>query len=75
MKTAKQLVKDSKHFCVLPWIHFHAWPNKQVMPCCVADSDAPVSELKEGESILDMMNSDEYKKMRNAMLNDEPYEA
>ena len=75
MKTAKQLVKDSKHFCVLPWIHFHAWPNKQVMPCCVADSDAPVSELKDGESILDMMNSEEYKKMRNAMLNDEPYEA
>ena len=75
MKTAKQLVKDSKHFCVLPWIHFHAWPNKQVMPCCVADSEAPVSELKEGESILEMMNSEEYKKMRTAMLNDERYEA
>ena len=56
MKTAKQLVKDSKHFCVLPWIHFHAWPNKNVMPCCIADSEMPVSKLKDGESILDMMN-------------------
>lgn len=75
MKTAKQLVKDSKHFCVLPWIHFHAWPNKKVMPCCVSDSDMPVSELKDDESILEMMNSEEYKKMRRAMLNDERYEA
>ena len=75
MKTAKQLVKDSKHFCVLPWIHFHAWPNKNVMPCCIADSEMPVSKLKDGESILDMMNSEEYKKMRSAMLNDERYEA
>lgn len=75
MKTAKQLVKDSKHFCILPWIHFHAWPNKNVMPCCIADSDMPVSKIKEEETILEMMNSDEYKKMRTAMLNDEPYEA
>lgn len=75
MKTAKQLVNDSKHFCVLPWIHFHAWPDKKVMPCCIADSEQPVSEIKPGESILDLMNSDEYKKMRLAMLNDEKYEA
>ncbi len=75
MKTAKQLVKDSKHFCVLPWLHFHAWPNKKVMPCCVSDSEMPVSELKDDESILEMMNSEEYKKMRSAMLNDERYEA
>ena len=75
MKTAKQLVNDSKHFCVLPWIHFHAWPDKRVLPCCVSDSDQPVSEIKEGESILDLMNSAEYKKMRLAMLNDEKYSA
>ena len=75
MKTAKQLVNDSKHFCVLPWIHFHAWPDKNVMPCCVSNSDMPVSKIKPGESILDLMNSEEYKKMRLAMLHDEPYEA
>ena len=32
------LIKSGKHFCVLPWIHFHAWPDGKVMPCCVADS-------------------------------------
>lgn len=75
MKTVKQLIKDSKHFCVLPWIHFHAWPDKRVLPCCIADSDSPVSEITDEIEIIDLMNSDEFKKMRTAMLNDEPYEA
>lgn len=71
----ENLVENSKHFCVLPWVHFHAWPDKRVMPCCVADSNMPVAEIKSDESILQMMNSDEYKKMRLAMLDDEPVEA
>ena len=28
------LVKHGKHFCVLPWVHFHSWPDGRVMPCC-----------------------------------------
>lgn len=75
MKSAKKLVKEGKHFCVLPWIHFHAWPDKRVLPCCVADSDSPVSKLDADTEIIEVMNSDEYRKMRLAMLNDEPYEA
>lgn len=75
MKTVTELVKDSKHFCILPWIHFHAWPNSQVMPCCVADSTMPVSQIKKDESIIQMMNSEDYKKMRLSMLNDKPVEA
>lgn len=71
----ENLVENSKHFCVLPWVHFHAWPDKRVMPCCVADSNMPVAEIKSDESILEMMNSEEYKKMRLAMLDDEPVEA
>ena len=71
----ENLVENGKHFCVLPWVHFHAWPDKRVMPCCVADSSMPVAEIKSEESILQMMNSPEYKKMRLAMLDDEPVEA
>lgn len=71
----ENLVENSKHFCVLPWVHFHAWPDKRVMPCCVADSSMPVAEIKSDETILQMMNSEEYKKMRLAMLDDEPVEA
>lgn len=67
----ENLVQEGKHFCVLPWIHFHAWPDKRVMPCCVADSNMPVAEIDGDQSILDMMNSGRYKEIRKAMLNDE----
>lgn len=71
MKTAKQLINQGKHFCILPWIHFHAWPDKRVMPCCVADSDNPVSKLDPDLSLLEVLNSDAYREMRRKMLNDE----
>lgn len=74
MSKLKTKVQDTKYFCILPWIHFHAWPDKKVMPCCVADSEKPVARLSDEETLLDVMNSEEYKKMRLAMLNDEPYE-
>jgi hypothetical protein len=72
MKESTKLIQKGKHFCVLPWIHFHAWPDGKVMPCCVADSNMPVSQIKPEESILEMMNSEQYKKMRVDMLNDKP---
>lgn len=71
----ENLVKNGKHFCVLPWVHFHSWPDGRVMPCCIADSNMPVAEIKEDESIIQMMNSEDFKRMRSAMLNDEPVEA
>lgn len=72
MKNVDELIKKSKHFCILPWCHFHAWPNKDVMLCCVAKSTSPVSKIEDGKSILDIVNSDRYKEVRVAMLNDEP---
>jgi hypothetical protein len=71
----ENLVKFGKHFCVLPWVHFHSWPDGKVMPCCVADSNMPVANLNDGESIIQMMNSEAYKEIRSAMLIDEPVQA
>lgn len=68
----KHLLKESKNFCILPWIHFHAWPNGNVMPCCIADSEKPVSKIKSDESIIQMMNSESFKKLRKNMLEDKP---
>jgi len=75
MKDTTELITNSKHFCILPWIHFHAWPDSRVLPCCVSDSTKPVSQINKDESIIEMMNSEEYKKMRVAMMNDKPYKA
>lgn len=66
-----KLSNNSKNFCVLPWVHFHAWPDSRVMPCCVADSNMPVSKIEKDQSILELMNSDRYKEIRAAMLKDE----
>jgi hypothetical protein len=71
----ENLVKHGKHFCVLPWVHFHSWPDGRVMPCCIADSNKPVADINNNESIIQMMNREDYKKMRTQMLNDEPVEA
>jgi len=67
----ENLVCNGKHFCVLPWVHFHAWPDSRVMPCCVADSNMPVAQIDPDQSIIEMMNSDRYNEIRKAMLNDE----
>jgi hypothetical protein len=67
----EKLVTDSKHFCVLPWVHFHAWPDSRVMPCCVAESNLPVAKIESDQSIIEMMNSERYKEIRSAMLRDE----
>jgi len=71
----ENLVKHGKHFCVLPWVHFHSWPDGRVMPCCVADSNMPVADIKNDESIIQMMNSEDFKKIREKMLVDEPVAA
>lgn len=67
----ENFLKNCKTFCVLPWIHLHGWPDGKVFPCCIADSTMPVSYTNKN-TILDVMNSDRYKEIRVAMLNDEP---
>jgi len=72
MKDIADLIKTGKHFCILPWMHFHAWPDKRVLPCCIANSNDVYATVDENSSILDMMNSEKFKQMRLAFLNDEP---
>jgi hypothetical protein len=71
MTAINESILETKHFCILPWVHFHALPNKKVLPCCMANSDLPVSNT-DSKSILHMMNTEEYKKLRLNMLNDQP---
>lgn len=66
-----QEIFKNKVFCILPWVHFHALPNKKVLPCCMAESSLPVSTT-DSENLLSMMNSEDYKKLRLDMLNDRP---
>lgn len=64
----QKLLKEDASFCILPWIHMHAWPDGRALPCCIADSDQPFGNLKEN-TIEEVWNSERYKELRVAMLN------
>jgi radical SAM protein with 4Fe4S-binding SPASM domain len=57
----------SKTFCILPWIHFYANPDGNVLPCCIGDHNRPLGNVQT-QSITEVWNSDNYKQMRLNML-------
>lgn len=71
MKISSDIL-NSKHFCILPWIHFHAWPDGKVFPCCMSDSSQPLTTVEQSNSLLEMMNSEKFKELRLNMINDIP---
>ena len=64
-------LKESKVFCMLPWVHMHAFPNGQAYPCCMAESKFPIGNLHEN-TMEEVWNSNEYKQIRKNMLEDKP---
>ena len=40
------LLKDSKTFCIYPWIHLHAYPTGEAYPCCHAEMAYPVGNCR-----------------------------
>ncbi len=64
-------LRESQHFCMMPWIHFHIWPNGKVFPCCVADPSLPMGST-DSEKLSSIWNSERYKQLRLNMLRDTP---
>ena len=64
---SKQDLLEHKTFCVLPWVHFHAWPDGRVYPCCQTNYRSDIDQYT-GQSFSDIMNNDEFKKIRVDML-------
>lgn len=64
-------LKDNGTFCVLPWIHVHAWPDGSCYLCCIA-AEAETGTSKVGDlttdSIETVMNNDTMKSIRLDML-------
>jgi radical SAM protein with 4Fe4S-binding SPASM domain len=61
----------SKHFCMLPWIHLHAWPDGRAYPCCLGMAAHPVGNFKE-KSMREIWNDEPMREMRRNMLADQP---
>jgi len=62
---------DSDVFCMLPWIHLHAWPDGRAYPCCLGNAKHPVGNFKE-KSMQEIWNDTDMREMRVNMLADKP---
>lgn len=65
----KHRLIESQHFCILPWIHLHAWPDGRAFPCCLANAQHPVGDLKT-QTMLEVWNGTDMREMRQNMLED-----
>ena len=66
------LLKDSKVFCIYPWIHLHAYPTGEAYPCCHAEMSAgPVGNCHE-QTLADIANGVAMRQLRNDMLTETP---
>ena len=71
--TAKQqeLLIKSDNFCMLPWMHLHAYPDGRAYPCCFAFDPYPVGNLN-NNSLEEVFNGKDMREMRLNMLNNRP---
>ena len=68
------LLKDSKRFCIYPWIHIHAYPTGEAYPCCMADMQYPVGNMRTS-TIKEIWNQSSMKEIRRSMLTEKSVDA
>jgi len=64
-------MSESKHFCMMPWVHMHLWPAGYTYPCCMSDPALPVGNTQT-QSLQEIWNGDEMRQLRLNMLQDKP---
>jgi radical SAM protein with 4Fe4S-binding SPASM domain len=69
--TQWQRLTESKSFCMLPWMHMHAFPDGRTYPCCLSDYWHPVGDLRKN-TMEEVWNQDPYRLIRTNMLEDKP---
>ena len=64
----------SNNFCILPWIHLHAFANGDVYPCCMADYNFKLGNSR-NQTFTEIWNSQRMKELRVSMINDQQHGA
>ena len=62
------LLKESNTFCMYPWIHLHAYPTGEAYPCCHAEMKVGQIGNCRTNTLKEIWNSTEQKKLRVDML-------
>lgn len=65
------LLKDSKTFCIYPWIHLHAYPTGEAYPCCHAEMAYPVGNCRH-KTLEEIYYDAPMRELRRDMLNERP---
>lgn len=65
------LLKESKTFCIYPWIHLHAYPTGEAYPCCHAEMAHPVGNCKT-QTLQEIWQGEAMKNLRRDMLSETP---
>jgi MoaA/NifB/PqqE/SkfB family radical SAM enzyme len=63
------LLKDSKTFCIYPWIHLHAYPTGEAYPCCHAEMAYPVGNCRH-KTLEEIYYDAPMRELRKDMLNE-----
>lgn len=66
-----QLLKESKVFCMFPWVHLNVTPKGDIYPCCSNNYTDPFGNTKV-ITLKDAINGDKMKQLRQNMLNGTP---
>jgi MoaA/NifB/PqqE/SkfB family radical SAM enzyme len=65
------LLKESKVFCMFPWMHLNVTPKGDIYPCCSNNYTTPFGSTKE-TTLREAFNNDKMKDLRLNMLNEKP---
>jgi radical SAM protein with 4Fe4S-binding SPASM domain len=64
------LLKDSKTFCIYPWIHLHAYPTGEAYPCCHAEMGVGQVGNCRTNTLEEIWHNDAMTKLRSDMLSE-----
>ena len=67
----RELLTESKTFCMYPWIHLHAFPTGDAHPCCYSEMNHRIGHTKE-KTLNEIWNDQPMRDLRIRMLNNEP---
>lgn len=66
------LLKESKTFCIYPWIHLHAYPTGEAYPCCHAEMKPGVIGNCRTQTLEEIWRGEPLQRLRDDMLNERP---
>ena len=69
------LLKDSKTFCIYPWIHLHAYPTGEAYPCCHAEMKPGVVGNCRTNTLEEIWRDKPMQQLRADMLSETPHAA